>query len=305
MRAVFRKFLGVPPPTLSLRTSLARRKEVVMGVLKTLEEGFKESRESSRFEKAWDSLKGRQHSLARFETAEDLRIYCQDAAVDYAEQDRIVMALCREAKAERDSRDEARFATGLLFWLFAPALWRVVEQAEMVSVLSPDEIQADAVEGFWEKAVRERPSCEGISGALVNAARHQVWRSIRDRSKETHEALDAVEEEAEEDRPDPLWSDPWVLICYAQHQGAIGEIDAELLFWTKLNGEPLGKIAPLVGLSYTAAEGRIKRAKDNLASWLGQLSDELPPSDPNLAREVINLAEKPSNLAHSLGRERA
>lgn len=31
-----------------------------------------------------------------------------------------------------------------------------------------------------------------------------------------------------------------MLICYAQHQGAIGEIDAELLFWMKLNGEPLG-----------------------------------------------------------------
>lgn len=179
-----------------------------MAALKTLEEGFKQSWESSRFEKAWESLKSRQARLARFETAEDLRDFCQDAEVDYSEQDRIVMALCREAKAERDSRDEARFATGLLFWLFAPALWRVVEQAEMAAVLSPDEIQAEVVEGFWEKAVRERPSCEGISGALVNAAKHQVWRAIRDRSKETHEALDAVEEEAEEDRPDPSWSDP-------------------------------------------------------------------------------------------------
>jgi DNA-directed RNA polymerase specialized sigma24 family protein len=276
-----------------------------MGVLKTLEEGFKDLRGSSRFEKAWDSLKGRQKCLAWFERAEDLRDFCHDPAVDYAEKDRIVMALCREAKAERDSRDEARFATGLVFWLFAPALWRVVEQAEMAAVLSPDEIQAEAVEGFWEKAVQERSSYGGISGALVNAARHHVWRAIRDRSREIHEPLDAAEEEAEEDRPDPLWSDPWVLICYAQHQGAIGEIDAELLFWTKLNGEQLGRIAPLVGLSYTAAEARIKRAKENLASWLGQLSDDLPPSDPHLAREVINLAEKPSNLAHSLGRERA
>lgn len=147
-------------------------------------------------------------------------------------------------------------------------------------------------------AVRHHRSAEGISGKLVNAGRHQVWRVIRSRLREDHPSLeDAAGKEDTSRTIDPVWADPWVLLCWAQIQGEISEKDAELIFWTRFQGEPLEEIAHLLGLGYEAGRTCRKRAERKLARWLCQLGEAYPPKDPKLARECLELARKPSRLA--------
>jgi DNA-directed RNA polymerase specialized sigma24 family protein len=276
-----------------------------MGVLTVLEQKFEEGRGSPRTEKAWEALRNKHACLTRFDNPDELKQFCRDRNVGYDQQDPVIHALCLKASEEAQSGAEDRIGTDLLFWVFAPGLWRVAQASGKASGLTPDEVETEVVEGFWEEAIKERPSSVGVAGALVNAARHRVWSLARSRSKEIPVGLEVYEEGPEPELPDPEWSDPWQLICYAQLKGVISQLDAELLFWTKLQDEPIYRVAELLGLSYETGRSRVKRARAVLAQWLGQLGDEYPPRDPNLAREIRNLAEKPSDLAHLLGRERA
>lgn len=195
-------------------------------------------------------------------------------------------------------------ATDLLFWIFLPALWKVVEQAERATDFDPDDLQAEVLDGFWEAAIKNRASSKKLSGRLVNAARHQVWRAIRKQAREAHASLDTIEEEEEPDRPDPEWADPWLLVCYAQLRGEINETEAEILFWTRFQDEPVGKVAEALGLSYWATHSQLRRTQEKLVHWLDQLGEGFPPRDRDLAREIRNLAQKPSNLAQLMGRKR-
>lgn len=276
-----------------------------MGVLTVLEQKFEEARGSPRVEQAWEVLRTRHACLAPFDRPDDLKGFCRDPSVGYEKQDPVIFALCCEAREEARSGAKDRIGTDLLFWVFVPGLWRVAESSGKATSLSPDEVETEIAEGFWEEAIKERSSSRGVAGALVNAARHRVWALERSRSKEIPVGLEVFEDQPAPELPDPEWADPWQVLCFALIQGVVSEVDAELLFWTKLQGELEYRVAPLLGLSYTSARDRIARAKPKLARWLGQLGDNYPPRDPDLAREIRDLAEKPSDLAQVLGRTRA
>lgn len=276
-----------------------------MGVLTVLEQKFEAGLGSPRVERGWEALRNKHACLGRFNHPDALKEFCRDPSVAYEQQDTVIHALCLQARYEARSGAKDRIATDLLFWVFVPGLWRVAEQSGKATGLTPDEVETEIAEGFWEEAIKERSSSQRVTGALINAARHRVWSLARSRSKEIPVGLEVFEEGPQPELPDPEWADPWQLICYAQLKGVISELDAELLFWTKLQGEPIYRVAGLLGLTYETGRSRVKRARAALAQWIGQLGDEFPPRDPNLAREIRNLAQKPSDLAHLLGRERA
>jgi hypothetical protein len=275
-----------------------------MGVLTMFEERFAELRGSPRFQEAWERLRAKNACLAEFVSPEELRCFCQNSEEGYERQDLVVSALCTVAKSETEARTPERLATDLLFWIFVPALWRVVEQAERANESTSIDIQTEVVEGFWEEAVRPRSSSDAISGALVNAARHQVWRTIRGETKESHSPLEVLDpDKAEPHYPDPEWADPWLLICYARQKGVIDEAESELIFWIKLQGEPVGVVGEALGLSYSATHSKLRRIQNKLADWVNQLGDEYPPRDPSVAREIRRVAQKPSLVARLMGRE--
>lgn len=275
-----------------------------MGLLTTLEKKFEEDRVSPPFEEAWRKLKAKHPCLTQCVSPEELRAFCQSSEEAYRRQDPLVFALCKETTAETEARTQERLATDLLIWIFVPALWKVVEQAKRASKFTSTDVQAEVVKGFWEEAVRPRSSCEGISGALVNAARHQVWRTIRGEIKESHSPLEVLDpDKAEPDYPDPEWADPWLLICYARQKAVIDEAESELIFWIKLQGEPVGVVGEALGLSYSATHSKLRRIQNKLVDWVGQLGDEYPPRDPSVAREIRNVAQKPSHVARLMGRE--
>lgn len=275
-----------------------------MGALSEMQARFDEERDSSRFAEAWQDLKERQPSLRRFPEPENLRDFCRDSSIPYEEQNPVVVVLCREAREEAKARAKSRFATNLLTWIFLPALWKVAEQAESIEILSPGEIEAEVLSGFWERAISEHASSEGLSGRLVNAGRHQVWRVIRSRLKEDHPDLESLASTAAPNLADPIWSDPWVLLSWAQLQGKLKETDAELIFWTRLQGEPLEKVCNLLSIDYEFGRARRKRAERAIAEWLGQLGEDYPPKDPESALECLAVAQKPSRVAQILGRSR-
>lgn len=276
-----------------------------MGVLSKVEARFDQARQSAKFDEVWEDLKRLQPSLERFREPEDLRDFCRDASIPYEDQDPLVLALCIEAKSEAEAKADRRFATDLLTWIFLPALWSVAEQASATEILPPWEVEAEVLSGFWEMAIREHGTPEGLSGRLVNAGRHQVWRVIRSTIKADHPDLEALEDEEVAPKPtDRVWSDPWMLLCWAQLQGEIEEADADLIFWTRLHGEPLRKICTLLGHRYKTGQARRYRAEQKLAHWISHLGDAYPPKDPELARECLELAQKPSKLAQKLGRSR-
>jgi hypothetical protein len=276
-----------------------------MGLLTVLEGRVEDLRGSARFQKAWKELRAKHHRFKDFDSPDALRDFCQDPQGGYERQDPVVFALCAEARNESETRTAKRPASDLLFWIFVPALWKVVEQAQRASDLDPEDIQAEVIEGFWKEAVKARSSSSGLSGALVNAGRHQVWRAIRSAVKEAHAPLDVLDSNAAEpNRPDPEWADPWLLICYALHQDVINEVEAELLFWIKLQEKPVGAVGEALGLSYSATHSQLRRVQEKLAHWVAQLGDKYPPRDPSLAREIRNLAQKPPNLAQLASLER-
>jgi hypothetical protein len=276
-----------------------------MGVLSESEVRFNEERQSSKFGEAWRALKVRQPLLSHFREPEDLRDFCRNPSIPYEDQDPLVFALCIEARREAEDKVERRFATDLLSWIFLPALLNVGEQASAAGILSQWEAEAEILSGFWEMAIRKHRTAEGLSGRLVNAGRHQVWRSIRGMAKEGDSDLDALEDQEALPKPsDRVWADPWMFLCWAQLQGTIPEAHAELIFWTRLHGEPLRKICELLGIGYKAGQARRYRAEKKLADWYSRLSAAYPPTDPKLARECIELARKPSELARKLGRSR-
>jgi hypothetical protein len=273
-----------------------------MGALSESEARFDEAKGSPRSAKAWKALKEEQPSLGGFSEPEDLRDFCQDPSIPYREQDPVVLVLCTVAMEETQARAKSRFATDLLTWIFLPALWKVAEQAATAETLSPREIEAEVLSGFWEQAVSEHQTCEGLSGRLVNSARHQVWRVIRSRLKEDHSTIERLATEEAPDLADPIWSDPWMLLSWARLHGKVKDSDAELIFWTRLQGEPLARICALLGLNYEAGRARRYRAERAIADWLGQLGKDYPPKDPELARECLAIAQKPSEVAQVLGR---
>lgn len=151
-----------------------------MGVLSKSEATFEEVRQSSKFDEAWEDLKRLQPSLERFREPEDLRDFCRDASIPYEDQDPLVLALSIEAKREAEAKADRRFATDLRTWIFLPALWSVSEQASPTEILPPWEVEAEVLSGFWEMAIREHRTSEGLSGppgySVVGPTDHKTNR---------------------------------------------------------------------------------------------------------------------------------
>ncbi|MGH2767662.1 MAG: hypothetical protein ACRDIF_01720 [Actinomycetota bacterium] len=273
-----------------------------MGVLSEIEEGFADLRGSPRLERRFESWKKDHACLAVFASVEELIAFVRGQAGEYRDRDEIVFALCREAQAEAKTTDRGRrVASDVLFWLFLPALWRVFEEATRPGLADPEEIEAEILLGFWEAATEERSSSEKLSGRLVNAARHRAWKAVRRAVREAGPQGALDEEPAEDFQPHTVeWSEPWVLVCWARAEGHLDETEAELIFWTRLQGEPLKMIGKLLGLSDTAARSCRNRAERRLAGWLARSSATFPPEDPDLAARVLALAQEPSPLAQVL-----
>lgn len=275
-----------------------------MGVLSEIEEGFADLRGSRRLERQFEGWKQGHARLAAFSTVEELIAFVRGQAGEYQDRDEIVLAMCQEAQAEtKTAGGGRRVASDVLFWLFLPALWRVFEEATRPGLADPEEIEAEILLGFWEAAAEERSTSEKLSGRLVNAARHRAWGAVRRAIREAGRQYSVDEESAADFHPDAVeWSDPWVLLCWARAEGKLDETEAELIFWTRLQGEPLKTIGPLLRLTDTAARSCRNRAERRLAGWLGRSSASFPPEDPDLAARVLALAQEPSPLAQVLGR---
>ncbi len=271
-----------------------------MGLLSQIEERFADFNGSPRLEQAFGSWQKRHACLSGFAGTEELIAFLRGRLGEYRERDEAVFALCREAQAEAKAPEGGGcFASDLLLWLFLPALWRVFEEATRPGVTDPAEIEAEILLGFWE-AVSEHNSSQKLSGKLINAARHRAWQEV-------HRALQVAQrEEGLDRRPEDLhsteanFSDPWLVICRARLEAILDETETELIFWTRLQDEPLRKVGRLLDLSEATARSCRHRAERRLAGWLGGSDVGFPPADPDLAQKVLSLAQKSSPLAQVL-----
>lgn len=269
-----------------------------MGVLSDIDRRFTELAGGKELESAFAEWRSRHPVLSQFQGPEEMLAQIKEQRGEYEDRDRIVWALCLEARAEaRDQRKDPgrrRPASDLLLGLFAPGLWRVFEEVRSAGVLAPHEIEAELVLGFWE-AVHSARSHQKISGYLVNKARHRAWAAAKEESRAASpdESVPAAPYEADED---PDWSDPWILLCWAESEGAINEVQTELVFWTRLCSEPLEEIAEALGLDYQAAKLRRIRAEKRLQTFLEENRHRYPPDDPEV---VARVATRAFSHAHS------
>lgn len=264
-----------------------------MGVLSDIDRRFAELAGGKALESAFAEWRSRRLVLGQFQRSEEMFAYLREQRGEYEDRDRIVWALCLEARAEaKTQRKEpgrsSHTASDLLLGLFAAGLWRVFEEVRSAGVLAAHEIEAELVLGFWE-AVHSARSHQKISGYLVNKARHRAWAAAKEESRAASpdESVPAAPYEADED---PDWSDPWILLCWAESEGAINEVQTELVFWTRLCGEPLEEIAETLGLDYTAAKLRRIRAEKRLQTFLEENRHRYPPDDPEVVARVATRA---------------
>lgn len=261
-----------------------------MGVLADIDQRFATLVGSRELEEAFGKWRSQREALSRFQGPEEMLSFLRDQEGGYEDKDRILWAICEDAREEsqRSKIGERahRTASDLLIGLFSPALWRIFDEVRSVQLADPDEILAEIVLGFWE-AVHRKEDPRMLSSELVNSARRRAWEAVG-------HALQAPIPDEGLNQPmgpgaadDPDWSDPWMLVCWAVEEGGINQVQAELIFSTRLNEVPLEEAAASLGLTPNAANLRRHRAERRLESWLERNADRYPPVDPNKAARVI------------------
>lgn len=282
-----------------------------MGVLADIEDRFEDLKGSSELEEAFRGWAPRRHVLMQFDGPEEMIAFLREQKGTYDDRNKVIWAICIEARKEAAKKNregksrptagrkrrERGVASDLLVGLFIPALWRVFDEANRPDLLDPKEIEGEILLGFWE-AVRTRKNGRKLSGALMNAGRKRVWTALERAAKEQQLLVPFDEDHLGDEEQDssvlqPEWSDPWVVVCWAQHNEVVDEVEAELIFWTRLHDRPLKKIAPVFDLTYEAARYRRSQAERRLRDWLAESTAELPPNDPDTAAQVLALAHKP------------
>lgn len=271
-----------------------------MGVLSKIDVRFEEVLASPDLAASFGEWKERREALAPFEGPAEMVAFIREQNGSYEDRDRIIWALCQEARSEKADGKPGRLprpAADCLLGLFAPGLWRVFEEVRASSSLAPSEIEAEIALGFWE-AVADAESHLKLSGRLVNSARHRAWGAANEEGRAgiPDDNLPAAALRTNEEVD---WSDPWLLLCWAEAEGALNEVQTELIFWTRLQGNPLSEVAEALGLTYDAARHRRHRAEKRLASWLEENRDRYPPQDAEIATRVVTraLSEAPSGEA--------
>lgn len=261
-----------------------------MGVLADIDQRFATLVGSRELEEAFGKWRSQREALFRFQGPDEMISFLRDQEGGYEEKDRILWAICEEAREESErskkGEDTSRTASDLLVGLFSPALWRIFDEVRSVQIADPDEILAEIVFGFWE-AVHRKQDPRMLSSELVNSARRRAWEAVGEalRAPVPDEGLTHPMGPAPTEDPD--WSDPWMLVCWAVEEGGINQVQAELIFWTRLNEVPLEEAAASLGLTPNAANLRRHRAERRLESWLERNVDRYPPSDPEKAAQVI------------------
>lgn len=261
-----------------------------MGVLREMEARYRRLRGSPAMDSAFSEWKQRRVELARFEGPDDLIAFMRGAMGSYQERDQLAWALCLEAFASNHQQtrgQEAAFT--LLVGIFLPALWGAGERVLASANVEVDELQASLLDGFIEEAARERRDATRMSGDLVNGARHRAWEMARQSFTPSSDLEEAWHLVYEDDPIDPIWKDPWVLLCYARMKGVVTEDEAELIFWTRLNEEPLSKVALLLGMSPGQAYKARSRAQAQVETWVRSERDEYPPRDGATVRRLLRV----------------
>ena len=261
-----------------------------MGVLREMESRFRELRGSPALDSAFGEWKQRRVELARFEGPNDLIAFMRKAMGSYQERDQMAWALCLEtfAGSDRETRSQEAAFT-LLVGIFLPALWGAGERVLASADIEVDELQASLLDGFIEAAARKRTDATRVSGDLINGARHRAWEMARQSFTPTSDLEEALHLAYEDDPIDPVWKDPWVLLCYARMKEVVTDDGAELIFWTRLNGELLSKVALLLGLSPDQAYKTRSRAQTQVEEWIRSERDEYPPRDAATIRRLLRV----------------
>jgi hypothetical protein len=135
-----------------------------------------------------------------------------------------------------------------------------------------EDTDAEVVAGFVEAARTLDPNLPDVCGRLCqaayNAGRRARWAEV---AYSAHHVVD--EEMPEAMAPPAPVSHPDVVLRRAVIEGALTEMEAELIGRVHLENRPIHKVAGELGLPRTTAQDALKRAKERLVEWLGVRSE--------------------------------
>ncbi|MGH2726718.1 MAG: hypothetical protein ACRDKS_07050 [Actinomycetota bacterium] len=232
-----------------------------MDIFRKIEQSFAAHRASRSFETAVARWRGKWPVFADLGEAEDVARACRKPG-PRALKDAIHVALCVEAT--HTPKDE--LACLFLYWLFLPGL--IATADELCSSDNFDEVTAELLSGFLEAVSKVSPSSTHVARHLIRGGRLRALTNLR-----KAEARASHEEELEVDQAgsdDPTAS-ARVLMADALRGGVISAVEAKLLFAER---EDLATTAALHELTSTAARQMKARARQKLAAWLSETSQD-------------------------------
>jgi hypothetical protein len=209
--------------------------------------------------------KSRHPAFERIVDAGDLAsIFAKGRRPDYERRDRILGALCIEAR-----RDE--IAKVLVCRVMLSGLLDVVRDLSEQTTIAIDELHAEILAHFWE-AVCKVPSTNTVRVAqrLKNAAKFGTVRSLRQSGALLRREIPTEDHPAVARRVSlPADDQIDLLVREAVAADAVSKDDAELALSSP---RKLSETASRMGVPFRAARARRQKAKANLRHWISQRS---------------------------------
>lgn len=257
-----------------------------MGPLEAMVAGWEAERETLAFRRHYREWKKRFAEVAPFEEVGDLIDWFQDESIPYPEKDRVAVALCLLAQ------EGQQVATTLLTFLFRPALRKSAVELTTSDIPSHD-LEARIIAAFFEAILTVTSESTMVTRHLVYGAKDGGRKDRREELRRAKREIDA--ERLPETDPaigtDPqdlvgafgLEVTPADLLESAVRDKVINAFEAGLIRATRLDGFELAATAQVLGLTYSAAAERRRRAEAGLVSWIQK---KVIPAKKNIPKRV-------------------
>lgn len=248
--------------------------------------GWEAERETLAFRRHYREWKKRFAEVAPFEEVGDLIDWFQDESIPYPEKDRVAVALCLLAQ------EGQQVATTLLTFLFRPALRKSAVELTTSDIPSHD-LEARIIAAFFEAILTVTSESTMVTRHLVYGAKDGGRKDRREELRRAKREIDA--ERLPETDPaigtDPqdlvgafgLEVTPADLLESAVRDKVINAFEAGLIRATRLDGFELAATAQVLGLTYSAAAERRRRAEAGLVSWIQK---KVIPAKKNIPKRV-------------------
>lgn len=234
-----------------------------MDTLGEFQERLSQARARGLLQRRFARWQERHAALARFADVDELIAALRSRRVlDHQARNGALAAICIEARAG----DE--LAALLLLGRFAPGIGTQVRSLEPGGILTPEDLQAEALAGFWDSVITVHPQSRFVVRALVRRARLRAVRALdQARAREAaikQDVFDLSRHDRAADVDDPARAVARSLVEAARARGVVDEAEATLLL---AGPDEIGGTIKRGAIDDGEVSGQYRRAYKRFARW--------------------------------------